>query len=508
MNPDVSGAGRHFAEGDRLFGEGRYDEATVAYETGLRLDPDDAGAQLGLARVYHAVGLITRALAMLAELLEKHPALEAALLLQATILLEQDRPAETLIVTQKLFKENPDNVEGLVLAGKALGDLGRIDPAKRRLTRALEIDAACLEACLELADLSARDEDFEAALDWLTKGFALKPDDYHVRLGLGWANGELGRVEEAVRNLEEAARLAPDKVEPALELAHLRERSGDLPSAIALYRDVLRREPTLTNARQSLAECLADLDRLDEAADEYRALVSQRPDEADYHAGLGQMLSMQGKSADAEREYRCATELAPKSPDLLCELAGLYQRSGRHGDAEQAYLRAIAVAGDHAPAHNGLGMLYHEMGKLAEAARDYSSAVKLEPASDWPHFNLGLVFEESGELAKAETCFRRVVDLVPGDAEARCCLGNALREQSRYDEALAQFQKAAELAPDDPSPCAELCFFYHECLVDAGRAAQFGRRFLALGGKDPEIDAVLESIGNGFTRNGPEPSDA
>jgi tetratricopeptide (TPR) repeat protein len=98
-----------------------------------------------------------------------------------------------------------------------------------------------------------------------------------------------------------------------------------------------------------------------------------------------------------------------------------------------------------------------------------------------------------------------VVELDPDDAEARCCLGNTLREQARYDDALEQFRKALELAPDDPMPCAELCLFYHESLHDDERALLFGEKFLALGGQDPDVQAVLDLLGRGYSTDTEEP---
>ena len=84
----VSSASKgHFQRGDRLFESARYEAAADEYEEGLRLQPDADDARYRLARVYRAVGLIERALGLLADFLTRHPSDEAALLLQGTLLL-------------------------------------------------------------------------------------------------------------------------------------------------------------------------------------------------------------------------------------------------------------------------------------------------------------------------------------------------------------------------------------------------------------------------------------
>ena len=92
------------------------------------------------------------------------------------------------------------------------------------------------------------------------------------------------------------------------------------------------------------------------------------------------------------------------------------------------------------------------------------------------------------------------------DAKQRFERTKALFDEERYDEALAQFQAASAADPKAVGPHAELCFFYHECLHDPTLAADHARRFLSLGGKDPEIESLLKSIDNGFTKP-PEPSE-
>lgn len=130
---------------------------------------------------------------------------------------------------------------------------------------------------------------------------------------LGDALAQRGRLDEAVREHEEALRLKPDLLTARVNLANALARRGDLDAAEREYRAALELSPGLAQAHDSLGLVLAGRGKLDEAIEHYRRALDLRPDYPQAHDNLGAALAAQGNTAEAVREYESSLRLDPDS---------------------------------------------------------------------------------------------------------------------------------------------------------------------------------------------------
>jgi Flp pilus assembly protein TadD len=89
--------------------------------------------------------------------------------------------------------------------------------------------------------------DYGAAVDRFRRAVQISPGSAHFRNNLGWALFQLRELDEAARQLEEAARQDPRRAIVHANLGEVRWAQGDRAGAIAAYERFLQLN---TNPRQ------------------------------------------------------------------------------------------------------------------------------------------------------------------------------------------------------------------------------------------------------------------
>ena len=90
-----------------------------------------------------------------------------------------------MLVLATALARHADQIELHYLAGVVSTRLGRPDPARRHLLRAIEIDPGCVKAMLQHAELDAGAGEVDRAIEYLDRAIRAGGDwpDVHVRLG-------------------------------------------------------------------------------------------------------------------------------------------------------------------------------------------------------------------------------------------------------------------------------------------------------------------------------------
>jgi Flp pilus assembly protein TadD len=78
-----------------------------------------------------------------------------------------------------------------------------------------------------LADVLLKQQKLSEAVPHFRKAIEMSPGDVEARIGLGQALAGLDRLPEAARELEQAARLAPDEPRVHFQLSRVYFRLGD-----------------------------------------------------------------------------------------------------------------------------------------------------------------------------------------------------------------------------------------------------------------------------------------
>ena len=306
--------------------------------------------------------------------------------------------------------------------------------------------------CLALAARTyARNLDWRDEYHLWASAVKVSPGAARAHNNLGFALTEMGRLPEAIAELETALRILPDYPEAHCNLGvALMSSPGRLSDAMAQFQTTLREEPGFVNAHTNLgivlgqmpgraSEAVAEFQeairlrpdsalahlrlgallermpgRAPEAAAEFQAAVRAEPDSAEAHHGLGAALAqMPGRGWDAVAELQTAVRLRPDSAEMHYDLATLLaQAPDRYSEAVAEFREAVRAKPDFAPAHNNLGSALDRMpGHSIEAIDEYRAAVRLQPDYADAHYNLGIALakqpgQHAAALAELETALR------------------------------------------------------------------------------------------------------
>jgi len=308
----------------------------------------------------------------------------------------------------------------VVLLGDGLRGTGALEEAVTLLRRARRKSPHDFWINFKLARYLSEMEpaQLEESIRFYTAAQTLRPHSAGVRLNLGNALLDLGRLEEAREELHVAIKL----------------------------------DPTLAAPHNSLGKLFHKQGRLERAEDEYRQAIQLDPTYAPAHNGLGSLRYEQRRFKDAEQAFREAIQLDPEHAFAHTNLGNALRAQHRDEEAEVEYRLAVKLDPDYAKGHLRLGELLQERGQLEQAAREYHRAIQLQPRNASFHSKLAITLSLQKQVKEAEEEFRLAIDCDPKNSASHCNLGNFLHRQGRLEEAKKQFREA--IAIDDRNASA------------------------------------------------------
>lgn len=318
MTPDDKNqSGRDTA--DRLYQDGRFEEAITLYRDLLASSPDNDSVVLSLAWACHDAGRLEEAIELFERLFQKEltrrvftgfgfdelvrifkdngmpdrlvDVCERASAVQpedfalsealADAYLKADRPRDAVRVLGKMTEEEPEAAAVLCLLGNALLALSEWDRAEAAYRRAV-----CLEPDKtgvfygRMAHILLDLNEPERALDAYSRCIDFQPEDPLYRCGRGDILLRLGRLEEALEVYDRAVSLNPEQAGAYLNrLGHSLARHNRHPEAADAFRKAAAAEPGNPLYPLHLAECLLAMGKEEEAKDVLRkAGVLQQED--------------------------------------------------------------------------------------------------------------------------------------------------------------------------------------------------------------------------------------
>ncbi len=414
---------------------GRHARAAADWARAARLSPG-AGAELGLAKALHSLGLFARAGEAAARAAAHAPSSAEARRLRAESLRLSGRWAEALSELEAAVLLDPSDAAARSGATRARAVLAR-PPAGAAGLRARGLHAEALDAFLAESDFSG------ASKSWLALG---RPDEA-LRCAEKWARRRpgfepsfaagrcaliAGRPEAALRALTAALRLKKTSYEAVVWKARALRQLGRPVEALALWRRAAALRPGAEGPRRVAAEL---------GGDELR--------EASARAGFDLDRALPGLAEALECDPRW---LARYDPAVLRRFhaEGLEAAArgstgavrgralrllGRTALAAAQLRRAAKIPSERARALAWLGELELSLGRrrgLALLARAAAAA----PRWAWPRLCRALWLRGSAD-ARWEIEARAAAAAEPGSAPARALRGVLDRSATDLDAAAA-----------------------------------------------------------------------
>jgi tetratricopeptide (TPR) repeat protein len=294
---------------ERQFEERSFGEAQECFAALAALHPDDAGAAAYLGRAF----LARR---------QPRPAIEW---LKKAVALEPRRSDlhDWLGQAYGIAAERAPIVKQFSLAVKA----------RKEFARAVELDAANLDACEDLIEFLIEAPPFLGGSFEQAKLHAAdlaRREPLRGRLAHAAIVQRQQGLAAAEAELQAAAAEFPRDPRPAVALAAAYSKAGQYERAFAALEAALRLDPDNADARDELARAAAlSGQRLDQAEDLLARSLARLPagDAAalsDCHFELGAVLERRGDPARAREHYQAALRLDPASPEAQKALHRLH----------------------------------------------------------------------------------------------------------------------------------------------------------------------------------------
>jgi tetratricopeptide (TPR) repeat protein len=195
----------------------------------------------------------------------------------------------------------------------------QFENAEQSLTNVLALAPDDLDAVRLLGMVAQRRNNHVKATDCFRRVLAAWSEDSDLRVCLGIALYEQGKVDEAVKHLRYACELSPTSAPAWFNLGEALAREAHSHDAVAALQRAIQLDPAHITARLSLARVQASLGRIDAAIAGYREVLRRDPDNAEGWFGLSNLNTVRFDAADAASIQRALSrkDLSPRSSELL-----------------------------------------------------------------------------------------------------------------------------------------------------------------------------------------------
>ncbi len=202
---------------------------------------------------------------------------------------------------------------------------------------------------------------------------------------------------------------------------------GRLDDAIAQLQTVLQLDPHDAKVHNNLGDVLLERGRLDEAILHYGRAVELRPAFAEGHKNLGNALVRAGRPADAATHYETALRFDPGLAEAHYNLGHILLRNGNATEALGHFRRVLETKPEFIEVHNSLGSALLQEGRVDDAIVEFEYVLRAKPDNPDAHNNFGNAWLEKGRVAEALSHYRRALELRPNFSVAQQNLRKALR---------------------------------------------------------------------------------
>jgi tetratricopeptide (TPR) repeat protein len=313
-----------------------------------------------------------------------------------------------------------------------------------------------------------------------------------------------GATQDAVAHLEAAAAAAAaapmsSEVHRLLGLARL--LGDDVDGGFTDLRRAIGLDAAYERPRIDLARALFDRERFADAVTVLTDTLSAVPDSGRARYLLGLVHQKQGDYDGAMEQLKRAAALRPLlGLNSIFQTLGALRRSQQDYDgAIDAFSRRIALVPNDAGAHHELAEMYFRKGRLAEALAEHTAALMIDPKRPESLVGVAQIRMREGRFAEAGAAARRATELEASHKEARYVLATALLRQGRTDDGsreLQEYQRLQAEATALQSKRLELGGFRRDAAVSAAsgdhdRAIALLRKALEAAPGDPSAEVDL-----------------
>lgn len=425
-------------------------EAREAYKKVLDIKPNSTSVHANIIMLDLQDNKLEAAGKQLAEMQKVAPKQPLTVYLEALLAFSRkDIPAASAAI-ENLLKMQPENPQGLQLAGaiayvkrsdvqaqeylaKALQKAPQLDYARRILVKSYQRSAQPAKA---LATLQPVLSSKKIAHEWLTLA--------------GEVFMQNGDTEKAADFFAQAAKADPDNMRAKTALALSQMQLGHADQGIHDLQQIAASDKGITADMALIASALRQKN-FDDALKFIANLEKKQPDSALPHNLRGQALMGKKDIAAARQSFEKALTVDPAYLPAVTNLVALDLADNKIDQARQRYENVLAKNPKNVPALLSLAQLKARTGgSLDDVAGLLKKAISAEPNNPSPRFALISLLIGANEKDKARSVTEEALAALPDSPEILEAAGRVYQLSGDTNQALTIYNKLTNLLPDNP----------------------------------------------------------
>lgn len=453
---------------------------------GTTIADEKASANNQLAQLLLNQGDAAAAKALIDTVLEADRNNNEALVLRSRMRIADEQIDDAIIDLRTALKDDPSNVQALVLLGNAHNLSGSSRLAEENYVKAFQASNGSPAVGLPLAQFLMRKGDAERAEDVLVNVLQRNGNSIETYRALGqirisrqdWIGTEevakalrqledneaiisqiegaalegLDRIQESITAFERAQSAAPNALRPMVSLVSSYLRSGEYDRAEKFLKSVLESSENNLVAQIELARVYAVSERWEESEQMLANAIETNSDQSYAYASMFAFLSERDRLEEAQAVVDAGLEEIPNDPTLALLKGQVLEQSEDFAGVLDHFEEMYEV-NKNSPVfiNNYVSMLTEVRPDKETAERALEIASVLE-RSNVPQFKdtLGWIYYRLGRYEEAIPYLEEAAAGLPNLAVVRYHLGMTYKALNRPAAAMQELERAVELAESQP----------------------------------------------------------
>lgn len=259
------------------------------------------------------------------------------------------------------------------------------------------------------------------------------------------------KFQQAVMEFRAAADIDKNSAEAHYGLARAHENLGQIYEAIQELQQVVKLAPQNLDARAKLGNyfLLIAPPQTEETQNQINEIFAVNPNFVEGHILKASLLSAQNKpEAEILGVLNRAVEIEPNRVETYISLARFFMKQGKAGEAEQTIRKAIAADGNSPLGFLEYGRFFDYADRPAEAEIQFKKAIEVAPKNYEAREAAASYYLARRQLEKAEQAYKDLAQTLENSPEGLMELANFYAAVGREDDAIQTFETILKDAPE------------------------------------------------------------
>jgi len=410
---------RWLDEGNAHYRANRFEEALVAYERAIQLEPNSALAYYNKGRVLssleryqEAQQQYQRSLEIFEEQLGNRADMAKSYHQLGILAYLQGDYQEALATFNQALELNPRDTDTWTQKGATLVNLRRYEEALASLDQALFLDPNLADIWNEKGRVLATLERYEEALATFDQALSLNPKDNDAWTQKGITLINLKRYEEALAAFDHALVLDPN-LPNVWTLRGITYRTLErYEEALAAFDHALELKPEDATTFYYRGNTYVALKYFQQALADYSRAIELNPTYSQAYYERGWAYADMNRYQEAIADFDQTLKLAPNT--MIYYSRGLaYAHLKQYEPAIADYDHALELDSKNVHAYNSRGLAYADLKQYEPAIEDFNQVIALDPQLAWAYAQRGEIYSSTKQYERAIEDFNRALELDP-----------------------------------------------------------------------------------------------